>query len=195
MKTILLFVFILCTLLTYGQKETFDIITYSAPEGYARQQSKDGVQFTRIANDKFSYCRFTVYVSRLGTDDIRKEFTDEWTVLIKNMIQFSAVEVPSETQAAGPDDGWNVLSGESVVKKDEGDYIVTLITLVGHGRVTSVMIEVNSDIFNPEIEQFIGSLKPESKTAVALTAATSQQQTKTIKIGRASCRERVCLAV
>jgi hypothetical protein len=150
-----------------GQKETYDILSFLPPAGYERQQGKAGIQFTRTTDNKTKYCTITIYVSRASTDNVKQEFIDEWTVLIKNG---KHVEIPTETQTAPPEDGWNVVNGLAAVTSDKGNYVISLLSIVGHKRVTSILIETNSDSFNPDLEKFLESVNPETKIAETLAA-------------------------
>ncbi len=151
-----------------GQKEIYDILSFTAPAGYVRQQGKEGIQFTRTIDNKTKYCTITVYISRASTENVNQEFIDEWTVLIKNV---KNVEIPNETQTAPPEDGWNVVNGLSAVTSDNGNYVISLLSIIGHKRVTSILIETNSDSFNPDLEKFLESINPETKIAETLAAA------------------------
>lgn len=93
------------------------------------------------------------------------------------------MEVPTKTQQVGPEDGWTVISGSSQVKFSKGDFVVMLVTLVGHGRVTSIRMDVNTNSFGSDISAFIESVKPESKIADALNQAA--QSTKVIAVTNA----------
>jgi hypothetical protein len=156
-----------------AQTETFDVLAFSPPVGYERQQGKAGVQFSRSTDSQTKYCNITVYTSRPGTDNIKQEFIDEWTILIKNARN---VDIPTETQTAPPEDGWSAIDGVAAVRSASGNYAISMVTIVGHSRVTSILIITNSDYFNDDIEKFLESVTPQTKIAEALSLATLHQQ-------------------
>ncbi len=164
-----------------GQSETYDILTFSPPAGYTRQPGKDYIQFIRFNDEKTAYCTIAIYSSRQGTDDIKGEFVAEWNDLIKKTTE-EKVEAPAETQQVGPDNGWTVRSGTSLVKFSKGDFVVMLVSLAGHGRVTSIRIDINTNNFEADISAFIASLKPESKIADDLAVPS---QSKLIAVTQA----------
>ncbi len=161
----------------HAQRETFDIITFDTPPGYSRN-SGDGylIFLKRIGNE---YCQIGIYASREGNGDAQTEFVFEWNDLIKKSTQ---VEVPA-SNSRGPVDGWTFIDAASPVKFEKGDYNVFLFSIIGHKRVTSVRMDVNTERFNGEIEKFFGSLRVESAIADKMSAGneTVAQQNNPIQ--------------
>ncbi|MEI9921459.1 MAG: hypothetical protein WDO14_22130 [Bacteroidota bacterium] len=164
---------ILISISSFAQTETFDILTFQDPVGYKRTQTTDYVLFFKSIGQH--YCQIAVFASRAGNGEPRQEFIAEWNDLVKKS---KNVEAPSNAIQKGPLDGWSYVTGTAPIKYEKGDYVTMIISVIGHGRVTSISVDVNSDEFNADIEKFIVSIKPQVQQATQQQA--SQQQTITI---------------
>src|ERR1700712_2282619 len=102
LKLILLSTLCAFTTFAQAQPEPLDILSFTAPEGYEREQVTGGVQFSRTSDNGSHYCTITLYVSETATDDTQAEFKNEWNALVRKSRN---VEAPAEPQAAPPQDG------------------------------------------------------------------------------------------
>jgi hypothetical protein len=154
-----------------AQTETFDILTFNDPTDYPRTVGADYVSFVKTAGT--GYCQIIVYRSRAGNGEPTQEFKNEWADLIKKIRK---ADVPANVDHKILADGWSIVMGSAVIQFDKGNYVGLLTSIIGHGRVTSVNINANTEQFNADIEKFLASIKAESKIADGLVSPNSAVQ-------------------
>ncbi len=179
LSTLALLAFICTASAGFAQTETFDVFILTPPAGYERVLGKEALQFTRYGDDKSSYCRFTIYATRSSTDNFKDEFLKEWELLVKSVHKVNA---PTEIETGPSDDGWIGMSGVAPVQSDNGNYIIMLISIIGHKRAGSILIQTNSDTFNQDITTLAESVEPQKKLVATLYPVT-QDPIKTGTLG------------
>jgi hypothetical protein len=139
--------------------------SFIPPSGFEKETREGVVIFTKNSPDRSSFCIIAVYGSRPGTGDLQKEFQLEWDDLIRKT---KHTEAPAERQIERGDNGWSVISGRSIINLTPA-YASLLVTYVGHGKVFSVLVNINADQFMPEATQFMKSLEIVSTPAASGT--------------------------
>src|SRR5689334_2902388 len=86
----------------FGQKEVFDIATYTTPAGWKKETTDFAVSFTKVNNTTRSWCRTTIYKSIASSGDPMTDFTNEWSALISKNYPDAVMPQP-ETETI---DGW-----------------------------------------------------------------------------------------
>jgi len=158
-------------------KVTFDLVRFDPPAAYkknpwTKEISKGKHQsYTAIDQAGGTYCRIAVFHSTESKGDLDAEFRSEWAQLTKTI----GVE-PAQVTEPYEQDGWKIVAGVATFPFDGKTSFVTLTTLTGHGRTTSIKAETSSEDCFPAIERFLSSvkmLKPAGATATAKTPAKS----------------------
>ena len=178
---------------SFAQRETFDIISFIPPTGWERTGNKDVVAFTKYTDARTAYCTIAVYDSRPGTDDLQKEFLFEWNDLIKKSKQ---IELPAERKEIKGTNGWNAIAGEGI-SGTQPPYVAMLLSMVGFGRVASVLVYISDDQFEPEVDKFWTNMQmvqpasnPNQTIAPAASLSTGNGATKLAGIWRSACNDK-----
>lgn len=140
----------------FAQQETFDIATFTPPKGWNRQVSQDAIQFTKEDAAKGAYCAITLFRSLPGIGDSRNNFDAAWTAVVKEMVPASAAPT---IQPAAADNGWEVQSGYAAFESDGAKGIVILVTSSGFEKMMNAMIITNTDVYEKNISDFLGSIR------------------------------------
>jgi hypothetical protein len=174
---------------TSGQSETFDIVSFTPPAGWERKQQTSVLLFTKNTENPKAFCEIAIYKSRTGTNDLQIEFVNEWSDLIKKS---KSIDVPVQRTVENGTNGWSLISAKAL-SQTTPPYESILVTIVGFGRVTSILFFVSDDKFMPEISAFLGSMKmvaPETPS-VSSTIQQPQRGTNTITgIWRSACDDK-----
>jgi hypothetical protein len=166
----------------FAQKETFDLATYSPPKKWKKQSSETAVQFTKEDTAKGTYCMITLSKAVPGTANSKENFDLTWASIVKEMV---TVSTAPEMQPAATEKGWEVQSGYAPFESDGNKGIVVLVTSTGFGKMVTVIILTNTDMYEKDITSFLESIslkKPRGETGqINNTAANSQQSTPQAK--------------
>ncbi|MBL7872951.1 MAG: hypothetical protein JNM78_15145 [Cyclobacteriaceae bacterium] len=173
-KLFSLYVIFLIAIQSFGQIQTFDIVTYTPPVGWNKEIKDFGASYFVTNNKTGSWCRITLYKSIKSSGDPAIDFTNEWNELIvKNNYGVSNPPKP-EIEV---EDGWTSNSGVSVFKYENKDAYSLLSTISGYGVEVSIVVLMNSQEFMKSVEKMLGSIdlkKPEVKTIEVKTEQPAQ---------------------
>lgn len=135
--------------------DTFDIATFRAPKGWAKQAGQDGIQFSNEDKATGGFILLTLFksVPSLGTPG--DDFNAAWGNIAKE-----AVNVPSAPQMQPPEnkDGWQIVSGFAPFEKDGMKGAAFLVTASGFGKMVNVLILTNTDAFEQDVTAFLTSV-------------------------------------
>jgi hypothetical protein len=176
-KTMLISV--LCALLSVilspvevsAQKETYDLVTYTPPKGWKKEEKPSYVLYSN-AKQK-SYCMLIIYKSANGLNNITSDFASEWK-------QFAAtpynITAQPNLQEIEKENGWTTQTGGTTFSNNGGNNILLLATSSGYNKVVSVMIITNHTGYMSSIEKFSNSIqlnKPAASQTNSKTAANT----------------------
>lgn len=174
MKKVFLFIatYILVSA-TVGQKQTFDLITYTAPKGWKKEEKENIVTYTGIDKDKKSWCVIGVVKSTVSKGSIEADLESEWNELAVKQFNADSME-PTETQEG---DGWKVRSASGRFIANDQPAAVLLTTFSGYDRCVSILATTNSQSYLDVIVDFVGhiDLKIPSTTSAPSNNPTMQQ--------------------
>jgi hypothetical protein len=156
-----------------AQKETFDLATYTTPEGWNKNPTEHAVQFSKEDSKTNTYCIITLYKAMPGIGDSKKNFDAAWETLVKEAVTVTA---DPEMQPPATEDGWEVQSGYSTFESDGHKGIVLLVTSSGFKTMVNIVILTNTDAFEPGITGFLESIslkKPDTKTQMVTETNTN----------------------
>jgi len=138
-----------------AQSETFDITSYSAPKAWKSQSSESMIQFSVEDEAKGSYCLIMLFKSLPGTADPKANFDAAWETVVKEAVSVSS---PPEMQPAATENGWEAQTGYAPFESNGSKGVVMLVTATGFEKMVNILILTNSDIYEKDITDFLGSI-------------------------------------
>ena len=186
MKKLFLFCFLFISLATLispvevlAQKETFDIITFTEPQGWDKKPSEKAIQFSKEDAATGAYCLITLYSSLPGKDSSKENFDLEWSTLIKESVTVSA---DPEMQAPANEDGWEAQSGYAPFESDGSKGIIILVTSSGFQKMVNIVILTNTDQYEKDMTKFLESVSFQKPVAAQTQDDIEAQQAETTNV-------------
>lgn len=155
MKLPVLILFTLLHTSLWAQQQSFDITTFTPPRGWKKQADASSVQFAVEDAAKGTYCLIQLLKSVPGTSNAKTNFDAAWENVVKEIVTVSG---KPEMQPAAKDGDWEAISGYSTFESGEQKGIVMLVTTTGFSQMVNVMILTNTDVYEKEITDFLGSV-------------------------------------
>ncbi len=125
----------------FAQKETFDLISYTAPRGWEKAVEENITNYTIVNKKTNSWCRINIVKSTVSKGDINQDFESEWQeMIIKNYHPTDAPQL-NEIQEA---DGWKIKAGGAKFIFNNSEAMVLLTTATGYNRCVSIVATANS---------------------------------------------------
>ncbi|HMT72498.1 MAG TPA: lipocalin family protein [Chitinophagaceae bacterium] len=153
-----LFCFLLVLLICFTghtQKQTFDVVSFTAPKGWQKQQNEAGVQLSVSDKNTGSYAIAIVTKAAATDADANKNFTSDWNKLVKNSVEVN--DAPTILEPS-KENGWDVISGTANYTDGVQQGVATLLTATGGGQMVSVVLMTNTSKYQDELLAFINSL-------------------------------------
>jgi len=173
MKTILtILVLILSATSVLAQKETFDLITYTAPENWTKETSENAVSYVSIDKKKKSWCRLTIYKSTTSKGNIESDFESEWNTLVAKEYNVTEATQASEVVEA---EGWKVKSGAGKFIFDKANATALVTTLSGFERCMSIVAVTNNQEHLALVQSFLETIVMKVPDTTKVQAVTTQQ--------------------
>lgn len=172
MKKNYLILLLLCSISNYSfsQKESFDIIQFTAPAGWTKEIKNNVISYS-IKNNN-AWCQIGIYKSTESKGTITQDFESEWQNLI--VAAYHPAAVPQITDIPEKD-GWKIKSGGAAFTFKQNDAVTMLTTISGFGKTVSIVAATNNTEYLTNIQQLINSIalsKPNTQTiAVPVPAA------------------------
>ncbi len=169
----LLYLITMITGTSFAQKQTFDIVSYSAPAGWQQQQNEGGVQLSVSDKNTGGYFIAIITKSISSTSSANENFNTNWESLVKTAVQ---VNGEPTMQEPAKDNGWDIVSGGANYSDGDNTGMATLLTATGGGQTVSVVIMLNSKQYEEDMTAFLNSLelsKAPTGTAKNTNASTS----------------------
>jgi len=161
--------------ISFAQKQTFDLVTYTPPGGgWEKEVTENTISYIHVNKTNNSWCRIGIVKSTSSKGSIEQDFESEWQELIvKN---YKPREAPrlNEVQEAG---GWKIKAGGAKFTFNNADAMAMLTTMSGFNRCVSIVGVTNSQDYVKEIEALLSSVdlkKPE--TASIQTPASNDDK-------------------
>lgn len=170
MKRLIILAFLLATIDILAQPETFDIVTFTAPDSWLKKIAKEGVQLSKEDTATGAYCVITLFKSTPATANAKENFELAWTSLVKDMIQ---VDTMPAMEQSTTDDGREVVTGHTNFERDGIKGVAILINSSGSGNMVNVIILTNTDIYEQAIGVFLQSIEIKKPEAVAPPVSTT----------------------
>jgi hypothetical protein len=139
-----------------AQTETFDLATYTAPNGWKKSGNTPNVISYAITNNqKGTYAQIGIYASTNSKGNLQADFESEWQELIVKT--YKPTKKPELIPTAS-ENGWDAQGGGAPFEFNGGQSAAMLITMSGYGRCMSIVILTNTDEFQSVIEKFLESV-------------------------------------
>ena len=139
----------------FAQKQAFDVINYTIPNGWDKTEMANGIQLSTKNDGKGNYAAAVILNSVATAASAQENFTASWEKLVKGTVSVS--EKPTMQEPA-TEKGWRVLSGQASYTDGTNKGSVTLITATGNGKMANVVIMTNTDKYQNQILDLIKSL-------------------------------------
>jgi hypothetical protein len=174
MKKIISFCFAITAALTLpAQKQSFDIATFIAPQGWKKQNTGAAIQFTKEDAVKGTYCIITLMKAAPAGNNSKENFNAAWESVVKQMV---TVSLPPEMQPAVNEDGWEVQSGYAPFESNGNKGIALLVTSSGFQKMVNILVMTNTDVYEKDMTSFL-----ESISFKRITTELNQPATNSIK--------------
>jgi hypothetical protein len=161
------------------QKATFDLATYAAPIGWKEiKRTNDVVGYAITDNQKGTYCQLAIFASTVSKGNLKTDFESEWQELVVK--PYKPTKLP-ELVPSKAEDGWEAQGGVATFEFSGAQSIAMLVTMSGYARCMSIVVLTNTDAYQKEIEQFLGSVDLRKPETVSRPATNSSTNTSTVK--------------
>ncbi|MES2418144.1 MAG: hypothetical protein V4541_08135 [Bacteroidota bacterium] len=83
------FLYIMLTLLVmnvFAQKQTFDVVSFSIPQGWQQQQNEGGMQLSVTDKNSGGYDIAVITKAIVSDKDANVNFMNQWTSLVKTAV-------------------------------------------------------------------------------------------------------------
>src|SRR5688572_22187649 len=154
LRTLLIFICLpLFAVTGLSQSAKFDIMTYTAPAGWAVDSDANSLRFSKESGG--NYCVISLLRSMDGLGDSRKDFDLLWKGMATE--ELNAKEV--QRGQGGDKDGWKAELGIAPFEKDGLKGAAFLTTFTGNGKVIAILAIANATEFQADIETFVNNVK------------------------------------
>ncbi len=156
MKTIAFFSLLISFSITsFAQKQTFDLVTFTPPKGWTKEEKQNVIVYSRVDNKNKTWCQIGVYKSTASQGNIEADLQSEWNEMAVKQFNITDPMQATETQEA---DGWKIKTGSGKFTFTNQPAAVLLTTFSGYNRCTSIIATTNSQAYLETIENFVGSI-------------------------------------
>ncbi|MGE7774162.1 hypothetical protein ACQKLP_05530 [Chitinophaga sp. NPDC101104] len=156
MRKALVFTMIILTCTrVVAQQQSFDVVSYTAPQGWQQQRTEGGVQLSVSDKQSGAYAVAVIVKAKDADADPKSNFDIEWAKLVKGTVQVN--EAPAMLSPE-KEKGWEIISGTAHYTDGGQKGLVTLMTATGGGKMASVVLMTNTDRYQDELLAFLHSL-------------------------------------
>ncbi len=147
---------VIISLTSFSQTETFDIATYTPPQGWKKAAKADAVNYTIVNNTASTFCVITIFESSVSSGDAKKDFTAAWKQLVAT--PYKATTNP-QTETQTTDEGWKVITAAAPVKSDGMDVIMLLTVVSGFGKTMSIRTATNNESYTSQLDALFETME------------------------------------
>ncbi|MEO8648811.1 MAG: hypothetical protein ABI539_06560 [Acidobacteriota bacterium] len=161
-----------------AQTAKFDIVTYTAPDGFAVEKDAGSIRFGKESGGNFCVISLTRAADSVGGS------AQNFAILWKAMATDGLNATTPQRGKAGTKDGWRAEAGVGSFEKDGLKGAVLQTTFTGNEKVVTVFVITSSDACDTDIERFVDSVKlppiAASKVAIPTAPASTAEAAKLI---------------
>jgi hypothetical protein len=155
-----------------AQKETFDLITYTAPGNWAKETRENAVSYVSIDKKKKSWCRISIYKSTVSKGNIDSDFESEWNTLVAK--EYNITGGP-QTNDAAEAQGWKVKSGAGKFIFDKANATALMATFSDFQRCLSIVAVTNNQEYLASVQDFLETIVMKAPDAGRTQPVTTQK--------------------
>ncbi|MBK5269604.1 MAG: hypothetical protein JJE22_01195 [Bacteroidia bacterium] len=176
------FLFLLISAKIFSQTETFDILTYTPPKDFKKENKQGVVNYTNVNTTTGGFCVIAIYASVASTGNAEKDFKKEWKELVATPYK---AEPNPKTETESTEEGWKVVTASAPVKQDGIDLYIMLSVVSGFGKTLSIRTSLNDESYIARINTLFESMELDktAKVSVNNDAVTMQPNGVTGKFG------------
>ncbi|MBS1576553.1 MAG: hypothetical protein JST09_14710 [Bacteroidetes bacterium] len=169
-KVSLIITSLIIAISTFAQKQTFDIVSYESPKGWAEKQETSAMSYSKV--DGSNWAQIAIYNHTNSDGDIQADFNKEWNEL---MVAGKNISAPEKTNPE-TQDGWTVISGSGTWQYN-GAKVASILTVFSNNKVRlSVVCNATAKAYLQDYLTLIGSLKLDA-TGVTESPGTGNNTT------------------
>lgn len=193
MKKIISFLFLAAIMQqAIGQTETFDIATYTPPKDFKKEEKPGGVVYSQANDSTGHFCAIIIFASAAGSGDVVKDFKLQWNELA--LKKYAADPNPKTDKAKTPN-GWETVTGASLIKIQGTDAYIVLTVFSGFGKRISVMSTLNDQAYLVQLDTFLETVKlDKTKSVSQKTVVQNSQKADTQKMNTTTSDDAVTSA-
>jgi len=155
---LILFLIFLIKTTAFSQKSVFDIAKFYPPSGWAKDETPERLTFTKIDNNKGTYCVLGLYKSIQGSGNLETDFSSDWQNLLTKTL--SITEKPVRMQG-GKINGYDVMRGAARYMRDNSNGYALLISMENNAKLMSIVVMTTDTTNLAEIRKFFDGLELE----------------------------------
>lgn len=140
---------------SFAQKSSFGIISYTVPSGYELIRNDNVLTYYKEDKSTGAYCNFFIYSTMPGHGGTQQDFDFGWINLMQNPFKFTS---SANMQAVATLNGWQFLIGTAKYTDNGVATLAMLISFSGEHNTQALCILSNSDKYKTDIENFIASV-------------------------------------
>ncbi|MGN6292431.1 MAG: hypothetical protein ACTHMV_06755 [Chitinophagaceae bacterium] len=141
--------------IAFGQKEVFDVISFTPPKGWKKEVKQNVLIYSSIDQKRKNWCQLIIYKSTSGKGSLNADFESEWQELVvKN---YNPADMPQLNETA-EENGWKIKAGTAKFTFNGQDAMVMLTTASGYERCASIVVTTNSNGYLNIAQNFFGSV-------------------------------------
>lgn len=159
------------TLFCAAQQQTYDLVTYTPPKGWKKEEKVDIASYVIINQKTKTWCRIAIIKSTASKGSIDSDFDSEWNEFAVKQYNVSGQPQLSEVQEA---DGWKIKAGGGAFSHNNADALVMITTFSGFDRCVSIVSTTNSQDHVEDIQAFLGSVHLEKPAINTVTPGQTQ---------------------
>ena len=166
---------LMTALFAAGQSiEQFDIVSYSVPSGWVKENGNDFIAYTVSDKTNNEYARILIFKSLPGTGDVIDDFDVEWKELVVPNYKPGGF---TNTNVSEFKDGWVSKIGAAPFRFQNANHVALLLTQVKAKTKMSFVFISNTTKYQSVFEDFGSSL------IFGTTGGNYTQQNKTQQTG------------
>ena len=150
-----IFCFVFISIQAIAQTETFDIATYTPPNGFKKDAKPGVVNFTNVNATTGGFCVIAMFASTTSTGDAEKDFEREWAALVVTPYK-AKVNPKTETQTNA--EGWEVVTAAAPIKLDGAELYIILTVASGFGKTMSIRTSLNDESYTAQVDALFASM-------------------------------------
>jgi hypothetical protein len=140
----------------FAQKETFDLVSFTAPAGWTKTLKSDVVMFTSPEKNTGTFCLISIYKNTDGTGDLSSDFLNSWNNLAATKLNIT--EKP-KAEKGESENGWDSQSGSASFNLQGVTSVAILTTLSGYKKAVNILVITNDQAFLKDLEPFYNSIQ------------------------------------